>query len=73
MLSYCLKSKKKTECKNPRVVESKNGGIMVLSSCVIFNSNESRFHKEQDARGSLSILGIKTHVSKIPLVSPLLF
>ena len=46
---------------------------MVLSSCVIFNSNESRFHKKQDARGLLSSLGIKTHVSKIPLVSLLLF
>ena len=46
---------------------------MVLSSCVICSSNESRFHKKQDARGLLSSLGIKTHISKIPLVNLLLF
>ena len=27
-LSYCLKCKKKTECKNPGVEETKNGRIM---------------------------------------------
>ena len=32
MLSYCLKSKKRTESKNPKVVRTKNGRIMLLSN-----------------------------------------
>ena len=32
----------------------------------------SKFMKEQEARGLLSSLGIKTSLSKIPLVGPLL-
>ena len=32
-----------------------------------------RFIKEQDASGLLRSLGIRTHLSQIPLVGPLLF
>ena len=42
MLSYCLKCRKNTESKNPKVVKTKNGRIMLLSNlqCVIVkNSN----------------------------------
>ena len=31
MLSYCLKCRKNTESKNPKLVKSKNGRIMLLS------------------------------------------
>ena len=31
MLSYCLKSRKNVESKNPKVVRAKNGRIMLLS------------------------------------------
>ena len=31
MLSYCLKRRKNTESKNPKVVSGKNGRIMLLS------------------------------------------
>ena len=34
MLSYCLKCRKNTESKNPKVARTKNGRIMVLSKCV---------------------------------------
>ena len=34
MLSYCLKCRKNTESKNPKVVRTKNGRIMLLSNCV---------------------------------------
>ena len=37
------------------------------------SSKKSKFAKEQEARGLLSRLGIKTPLSKIPLVGPLLF
>ena len=33
MLSYCLKCRKNTESKNPKVVRTKNGRIMLLSKC----------------------------------------
>ena len=31
MLSYCLKCKKNTENKNPKVLKIENGRIMILS------------------------------------------
>ena len=38
MLSYCLKWRKNTERKNPKVVRTKNGRIMLLSECAVCNS-----------------------------------
>ena len=73
MLSYCLKCKKNTESKNPKVGRTKNGRIMLLSKYVVRDSKKSKFVKQQEARGLLSSLGIKTPLSKIPLVGPLLF
>ena len=33
MLSYCIKYRKNTESKTPKVVRTKNGRIMLLSEC----------------------------------------
>ena len=71
MLSYCLKCRKNTESKNPKVVQTKNGIIMLLSTCVVCNSKKSI--KEQEASGLLSSLVVKTPLNKIPLLGPLLF
>ena len=60
MLSYCLKCRKNAESKNPKVVRAKNGRIMLLSKCTVFNSKKSKFIKEQEASRLLSSLGIKT-------------
>ena len=68
MLSYCLKSRKNTESKNPKVVKTKNGRIMLLSKCTVHNSEKWKFIKEQESRGLLSSLGMKTPLSKIPLI-----
>ena len=38
MLSYCLKCRKNTESRNPKVAKTKNGRIMFLSICVECNS-----------------------------------
>ena len=46
---------------------------MLLSKCAVCDSKKSKFIKEQEANGLLSSLGIKTPLSKTPLVSPLLF
>ena len=73
MLSYCLKCRKNTESKNPKVVRTKNGRIMLLSKCSVCNSKKSKFLKEQEPRGLLSSLGIRTPLSQIPLLDPLLF
>ena len=73
MLSYCLKCKKNTESKNPKVVKTKNGRIMLLSKYTVFDSKKSKFIKEQEASGLLSRLGIKIPLSKIPLIDPYLF
>ena len=73
MLSYCLKCRKNTESKNPKVARLKNGRIMLLSKCAVCDTKKSKFIKQQEASGLLSSLGIKTPLSKIPLVGPLLF
>ena len=45
---------------------------MLLSKCEVRGSKKSKFIKEQEASGLLNCLGIKTPLSKIPLVGPLL-
>ena len=46
---------------------------MFLSKLAMFNNKKWRFIKEQEASGLLSSLGIKTPLSKFPLVGSLLF
>ena len=73
MLSYCLKCRKNTESKNPKVARTGNGRIMLLSKCAVRDGKKPKFIKQQEASGLLSSLGIKAHLSKIPLVGPLFF
>ena len=73
MLSYCLKCRKNTESKNPQVVKTKNGRIMLLSKCEVCDNKKLKFIKEQKASGLLSSLGIKTLLNKTPLLGHLLF
>ena len=44
---------------------------MMLSKCAICNNKKSRFIKEQEVRGLLSNLAIRTPLSKIPLLNVL--
>ena len=46
---------------------------MLLSKCAICGNKKSRFMKEQDGKGLLSSLGIKTSLSNIQLLSNILF
>ena len=73
MLSYCLKCKKNTESINPRVSKTTNGKTIMLSKCAICGNKKSKFIKEQQAKGLLSNLGIRTSLNKIPLFGDLLF
>ena len=46
---------------------------MLVSKCAVCDSKKSKFIKQQEAIGLLSSLGIKTLLSQIALVGPLLF
>ena len=72
LLYYCLKCRKNTESKNPKVAKTKSGRIMLLSKSVACDSKQLKFSKQQEASGLLSSLGIKTPFSKFSLVGPLL-
>ena len=73
MKSYCSKCQKDTENINPRVSKTSNDRTMVLSNCAICNSKKSRFIKNQEAKGLLSSLRIKTPLIKVPILSDILF
>ena len=46
---------------------------MLLSKCAICGSKKSRFTKNPEAKGLLSNLGIKTPLSKVPILGDILF
>ena len=73
MLSYCLKCKKITESINPKVLKTTNGKTMILSKCAICGSKKSKFIKEQQAKGLLSNLGLRTPLNKILVLVDILF
>ena len=73
MKSYCLKCRKDTENINPRVSNTSNDRTMILSKCAICGSKKSRFIKNQEAKGLLSNLGLKTPLSKVPILGDILF
>ena len=73
MKSYCLKCRKDTENVNPRVSKTSNGRTMVLSKFAKSDSKKSKFIKNQEAKGLLSNLGVRTPLSKIIILGDLLF
>ena len=73
MKSYCLKCRKNTGNINRRVSKTSNGRTMVLSKCAICGCKKSRFIKNQAGKGLLSNLGIKTPLSKVPILGDILF
>ena len=73
MLSYCLKYKKNAESINPKVLKTTNGRMMILSKCAICGSKKSKFIKEQQTKGLLSKLGLRTPLNKIPVLGDILF
>ena len=73
MKSYCLKCRKDTENINPSVSGTSNGKAIILSKCAICGSKKSRFIENQEAKGLLSKLGIKTPFSKLPILGDILF
>ena len=72
MKSYCLKCRKDTESINPKVSNTSNGRKTILSKCAICGSKKSTFIKNQEAKRLLSNLGVKTSLSKVPILGDIL-
>ena len=72
MKSYCLKCRKNIENINLRVSNTSNGRKTILSERAIC-SKKSKFIKNQEAKGLLSNLGVKTPLSKVPILGDILF
>ena len=64
-----MKCRKDTENIDTEMVRTKNNRLIMQSKCPICGIKKSSFVKEQEAKGILSNLGIKTPLSKIPLLN----
>ena len=64
MKSYCLKCRKDTENKDPKVWNTSNSRKTILSKCAICGSKRSSLIKNQEARGLLISLVLKHHYVK---------
>ena len=71
MKTYCVKCKKDTENIDPKIVRTKNNRLLMQTECSDCRNKKSRFVKEQEVKGLLSNLGIKTPLSKISLLNVL--
>ena len=72
MKSFCLKYRKHTENINSKVSKTSNNRTMILSKCAICGSKKSRFIKNQETKGLLSNLGIRTPLSKVQILGDIL-
>ena len=71
MKTYCVRCRKDTENIDPKMFRTKNDKLIMQSECSVCGIKRSRFAKEQEAKRLLSNLGIKTPLSKIPLLNVL--
>ena len=69
MKTYCVKCRRDTENIDPKMVRTKNNRLIMQAKCPVCGIKKSRFVKEQEAKGLLSTLRIKTPLSKIPLLN----
>ena len=73
MLTYCLKCRKNTKNKDAKMIKTKNGRLILSSKCAACSSKKCQFVKEQEARGMLSSVGIRTPLSKFPGLGDIFF
>ena len=69
MKTYCLKCRENTENLNSKIFKTKNNRLIMQSKYTDCEIEKSRFVKEQEAKGLLSNLRIKTPLCKIPLLN----
>ena len=68
-----MKCRENTENLNSNIFFKKNGRLIMRSKCPDCGIKNSRFVKEQEAKGLLSSLDLKTRLSKIPLFGDIFF
>ena len=71
MKAYCVKCRKYRENIDPKMVRTKNNRLIMQLKYPVCGIKKSRFVKEQEAKVLLSNSGIKTPLSKIPLLNVL--
>ena len=69
--TYCVNCKNNTENIVPKKLRTKNNRLIMQSKFSVCGFKKSRFIKEQEPKGLLSNLRIKTPLSKIPLLNVL--
>ena len=67
--TYCVTCKKDTENKNAKVFTTKNGRLQMKSICSMCGNRKTRFISKNEGSGLLSSLGIRTPLSKVPLLN----
>ena len=67
MNTYCVKCRKDTENIDAKLFRTNR--VIMQSKCPVCGIKKSRFVKEQEAKGLLNNLGIRTPLSKIPLLN----
>ena len=72
MITYCVKCRKKKESLDSKMFKTKNGRLIMQSNCAVSGIKKSRFVNEQKPKGFLINLGLKTPLSKIPLLGDIL-
>ena len=71
MKIYCVKCRKDTENIDPKMVRTKNNRLIMQAKFSVCRVKKSWFVKEQETKGLLSNLEIKTPLSKIQLLNVL--
>ena len=73
MKTYCLKCKKDTENLDSKIFRTKSNRLIMQSTYSDYENKKSRFIKEQEAKGLLINLRIKTPLNKIPILGNIVF
>ena len=68
MKTYCIVCKKDTENKNPKIFKTKDVHMILKSVYLLCNNKKPRFVSKTEGLALLSSLGIRTPLSKIPLL-----
>ena len=71
MNTYCVKCKEDTENLNSKMFRTKNSRLVMQSKCPVCGIKKSSSVQKQEAKSLLSNLGIRTRLSKIPLLNAL--
>ena len=66
-----MKCRNDTENIDPKMVRTKNNRLIMQSKCFVCGIKKSRFVKEQETKGLLSNLEIRTQLIKIPFLNVL--